>query len=121
MEYLLLLTVDQQVLDCSGALAQIMRLVNTVLMVIYVAVPIILIIMGSIDLIKAILQSDDKKMKEAQSLLWKRLMYGALIFFLGIIIQFVVFDVILSGDNNESLRNCWRNNQRNAQPTMPTD
>jgi len=110
MDYVFLLNAATQIDACTGTLARIMGLVNSVMTVIYIAVPIILILMGSIDLIKAILQSDDKKMKEAQGMLWKRLMYGALIFFLGLIIQFVIFEIIQPGGVTSS---CW--NRMNAE------
>ena len=118
MEFIFLANtgVHADVINCTGALATVMRLVNNVMMIIYIAVPIILIIMGSIDLIKAILQSDDKKIKEAQSLLWKRLLYGALIFFLGVIIQFVVFEVIQPGGVS---RACWRQTEELMTPGQP--
>ena len=86
-----------------GAIGQILGVVNTVMTIIYIAVPVILILMGSIDLIKAILQSDDKKMKEAQGMLWKRLAYGALIFLLGVIITFVI-DLIGQADYQQCMR-----------------
>jgi len=111
---LVYLATQSQIVDCSAvALVRIMSLVNSALTVIYIAVPIILIIMGSIDLLKAILQSDDKKMKEAQSLLWKRLLYGALIFFLGIIVQFVIFDIIRPSGIT---RACWNETQTEVNP-----
>ena len=79
------------VVNCgTDAINQIMRIIDRILVVIYIAVPVILIIMGSIDLIKAILQSDEKEMKKAQQLLWYRLAYGALVFLLGIFISFVL-------------------------------
>lgn len=61
----------------------------TVLVVnlIKIAVPIILIIMGMIDLSKAVMGNDEKQMKESQSKLIKRVIYAVLVFLVVSVVQ----------------------------------
>lgn len=57
--------------------------------IIKIAIPIILIVLGMIDLAKAVMSNDDKVVKEAQGKLIKRIVYAVVIFFVVAIVQFV--------------------------------
>ena len=67
----------------------------TVLVVnlIKVAIPIILIIFGMLDLAKAVMSNDEKEMKGAQTKLMKRVIYAVLVFLVVSIVQ-LLFSVL---------------------------
>lgn len=78
----------------------------TVLVVtlIKIAIPIILIIMGMIDLSKAVISNDEKEMKGAQTKLIKRVIYAILVFLVISIVQLIFSTIATSatdgaGDN----------------------
>lgn len=68
--------------------------------IIQIAVPIILIIMGTIDLVRALVAQKNDQMKKAQSVLMKRLIIGVIIFFVPMAIKFVVS---MLGDNTDNI------------------
>lgn len=63
--------------------------VSTVINIIKIVVPIIIIVLGMLDLAKAVMANEEKEMKEAQGKLIKRIIYGALVFFVIALVQFV--------------------------------
>lgn len=86
---------------CAGLLP-IVRLVRKGLYpIVQIGVPIILIIFGVIDLGKAVIASDEKEIKAAQSRLIKRCIYAAAIFF---VVTFVtlIMDIVATGIGNNS-------------------
>ena len=66
-----------------------------------IIVPIILIVFGIIEMLKAATANDEKVMKEAQSKLIKRIVYAILIFFIVAIVQ-LVFNVLGQAGSNEA-------------------
>lgn len=69
--------------------------------VILVAVPIVMLILGTIDLVKAIAGGDEKDIKSAVSLLGKRMLYGVGTFLVMVIVQTVI--IWVDGDSDWSL------------------
>lgn len=67
----------------------------TVLVVnlIKIAIPIILVIFGMLDLAKAVMSNDEKEMKGAQTKLMKRVIYAVLVFLVVSIVQ-LIFSVL---------------------------
>ena len=57
--------------------------------VLKVAVPIILIVLGMLDMAKAVMANEEKEMKEAQKRFIKRLIYAVVIFFVVALVQFL--------------------------------
>ena len=72
------------------------------------AIPIILIIFGILDLAKAVMANDDKEMKEAQKKLIHRIVYAVVIFFVVALVQFV-FSQLAKADNGSG-NNVDKNN-----------
>ncbi len=64
-----------------------------------IAVPIILIIIGSIDLVKGIMAQKEDEIKKGQQIFVKRLIAAAIIFFVVAIVKLVVSVVSDSMDN----------------------
>ena len=77
---------------------------STVYSIIQVAVPILLVLFGSIDLVKGIIAAKDDEIKKGQQLLIKRLIAGALVFFAFVIVKFVIS--IAADENSGALIKC---------------
>lgn len=54
-----------------------------------IVVPIILVVLGMLDMAKAVMANEEKEMKEAQKRLIKRVIYAIIIFFVVALVQFV--------------------------------
>lgn len=72
-------------------------------------VPIVLVIMGSIDLIKAIMSNDDKAMKDSVSKFVKRALAAILMFFIVTIVSVVINMVVDTGVGKNGWEACWYN------------
>ena len=91
------------------ALMPIIRLIRDgVIPLIQIGIPIIVIVLGMLDLGKAVMASKEDEIKSAQKLLIKRAIYAVAIFFVVFIVQ-VVFGLIdNSGDLGQSnWITCW--------------
>lgn len=73
-----------------------------------IAVPIILILMGIIDMARAVMSSDDKGMKEATSRFIKRIISAILVFFVVTIVT-IVIDMFAKTDlgDRSNWKACW--------------
>lgn len=74
---------------CSGEMAEIWQFVGYVLYVFKIAIPLLLIIFGMIDLGKAVIASDDKEIKNATTKLMKRAIAAVVIFFIPNLVSFI--------------------------------
>lgn len=87
------------------------RITVLVVNLIKIAIPIILIIMGMIDLSKAVMSNDEKEMKGAQTKLIKRVIYAVLVFLVVSIVQLLFSALSKSGatdsDNISSCISCF--------------
>lgn len=102
--------------DSCGGLLPIFKVIRQgVFPIIWIGIPIILILMGTIDLGKAVLASDDKEIKGAQGRLIKRVLYAVVIFFMATIVG-IVMDVVGkansgntkgSVEGNTKWQACW--------------
>ena len=95
-------------LDICGnpSLAPLWKVVGTVINIIWIGVPILLIVLGSVDLGKAVISSDDKSIKTASTKLLKRIVAGICIFFIPVIIK-VLFSMI--GIISDEIKNDYIN------------
>lgn len=67
----------------------IVNVLGSLINVIQFGIPILLVIMGMLDLGKAVTSQKEDEIKKAQSMLIKRLIYGVVVFLIPAIIQFV--------------------------------
>ena len=96
-------------LDACGGLLPMVRVVVQLIKIFMIVIPIALIIYGTIDLGKAVIASDEKEVKAAQSRLIKRFIYAALIFFVPMLVGVVMNVVSVGGEGDTaSWENCWR-------------
>ncbi len=96
-------------MDACGGLLPIVRVLVQVIKILMIVIPIALILLGTIDLGKAVIASDDKEVKAAQSRLIKRFIYAALIFFVPMLVGVIMNIVSVGGEGDTaSWENCWR-------------
>lgn len=82
---------------------KIANTVHIIILIIQVAVPIILVVLGMIDLLKASIAGKEDEIKKAQMLFIKRLITGALVFFVFVIVKMLVSFV---ADDSKGILNC---------------
>lgn len=95
-------------LNVCGGLLEVVKVVYQIIKILIIVIPIILILLGTIDLGKAVMASDEKEIKAAQSLLIKRLIYAAVIFFVPTVVG-VVMNIVASGVDEDTggWKACW--------------
>lgn len=76
--------------SCDMIPGEITGILRSIVTLIQIGIPIILVIMGMIDLGKAVTSQKEEEIKKAQSMLIKRLIYGVLIFLVVAIVKFVL-------------------------------
>ena len=89
---------------------KILELSNTVVNIMQIAVPVILVIMGGIDLVKGISSQKDDDIKKAQGIFIKRLIMGALVYFIFVIVKFFISVIGGSSDGIWKCVECFINN-----------
>lgn len=84
----------------SGAAidVKIANTVHTIITIIKIAVPILLVIFGMLDLFKGITAQKEDEIKKGQQMLIKRLIAAALVFFVVSIVQLLIS--LVADDNN---------------------
>ena len=97
--------------DCATLWPIISLVKNGIIPLIQIGIPIILIILGMLDLGKAVVASKEDEIKSAQKLLLKRAIYAVAIFFVVLLVQ-LVFGLV--ADNSAGAANqatswttCW--------------
>jgi len=93
--------------QAAEGIIRIFSLVKSFLTLIQIAVPIGLIIMGTIDFSKAVMASDEDKMKKAQVIFIKRIIYALLVFLVVIIVRFTMNFISGSSNDTSSWLKCW--------------
>lgn len=73
--------------------ASMWKFIGDIIYVIRIVIPVIIILLGTLDLGKAVMAGEDKQIKAAQKMLLMRIIYGVAIFFIVLIIQ-VVFGLV---------------------------
>ena len=100
---------------CGGLEPFVAIIKHGIFPLVYIVIPIALIIFAVIDFGKAVIASDEKEVKAAQSRLIKRAIYAALIFFVTYLVR-VVMDIVAKGAtageeniDTVSWAECWDN------------
>ncbi len=104
--------------EICGSLGPVLRIVNIIINIIWIGIPIILIILGSIDLGKAVISSKEDEVKKAKKAFINRLIYAILVFAVVWIVTFI-FDQVaklgLDDADTASWKSCW-SEIRNIKP-----
>ena len=90
--------------NVTGIPKKIPELVSFMITVIYVAIPIVLVIMGSIDLFKGITAGKDDEIKKSQQIFIKRLILAGIIFFVVVIVKFLIS--VIASTNKTNIIEC---------------
>lgn len=100
--------------ECSDSLSgviidpKIPNTIHTIIVVIKIAVPVILVIMGMLDLFKGITAGKEDEMKKGQQIFIKRLITAAIIFFVVSIVQLLV-SLVADDEGIMTCANCFIN------------
>lgn len=70
--------------------ASIPKVISIIYMIIQIVVPIILVIFGSIDLVKGVMASKEDEIKKGQHVFVKRIIASAIVFFVFAVVKFIV-------------------------------
>lgn len=106
---MLILAVEDAVCGTTTIPGALVSVIRTVYTLIKVAIPLILILMGMLDLGKAVISQKEDDIKKQQGIFVKRLISAALVFFVFAIVQLVV-NIIDTGDTT-NCANCILNNK----------
>ena len=96
-------------LDQCGGLLPLVKVVRKGLFwILYLIMPIVLILLVTIDIAKAVIASDEKEVKAAQGRAIKRAIYTAIIYFVVVLVT-VVMNLISAGEtgNTGGWEACW--------------
>lgn len=95
------------VTDFCKDTAEIWQFVGYVFFIFKIAIPILLIIFGMVDLGKAVVSSDDKEIKNATTKLAKRAIAAVVIFFIPTLVGFI-FSIVagFNGDVKNTYNVC---------------
>ena len=88
---------------------------NGVFPIVQIGIPIILIVLGTLDLGKAVIASKEDEIKNAQKMLIKRCIYAVMVFFVVTIVSllFSLFsssgneNLVDTGEGNPTWSQCW--------------
>ncbi len=100
---------------CSDtSLQPLWTVIGTIINIIWIGIPIILIILGSIDLGKAVISSKEDEVKKAKKAFINRLIYAVLVFCVVWLVTFIFDQVAKLGltdvnqDNATTWKECWK-------------
>ncbi|MBE6157418.1 MAG: hypothetical protein E7160_01335 [Firmicutes bacterium] len=96
---------------CRGLKPLVKLFKKGIIPIVQIVIPIILIVLGTIDLGKAVIASDEKKVKEAQGMLIKRAIYAAAIFFITTLVTVLMGIVAIGAEDDADTSGwskCWK-------------
>lgn len=76
--------------NITGIPEKIPELTSFIITVVQIAVPVILVILGTLDLFKGVTAGKEDEMKKGQAMFIKRLVLAAIIFFIVVISKFLI-------------------------------
>ena len=95
---------DADICSSDNAVGQVVALAKMIVKVLQIAIPVGLIIMGTIDMGKSVIAGDEKKIKENQGKFVKRIISAVIVFLIPLIINVVLNFVVQ--DSNDWVK-CW--------------
>ena len=101
-----------QIMDaCNGLLPIVQFIRKGLFPIIQIGIPILLIVMGTIDLGKAVMSSDDKEIKGATGKLIKRAIAAVAVFFVATIVSLLmgmIGKTEIEDEDTTSWSTCWK-------------
>ena len=86
---------------------QLADIVHLIIMIIQIAVPILLVVFGMMDLMKAIMAQKEDEIKKGQQIFIKRLIAAVIVFFIIAIVKLVISAVAKNDDGIMACANCF--------------
>lgn len=83
---------------------KIANTVHNIVLIIQIVVPVLLVVLGMIDLVKSVIAGKEDEIKKSQMTFVKRLIAGALVFFVFVIVKMLVSFV---ADDRTNMLNCF--------------
>lgn len=97
------------ILDCTPPeIGPVVGIVKQIVTIIYIAIPIILILLGVLDMAKAVMAGDEKEIQGAQKIFIKRLIYAGVAFLIPLIVMFLMNFISKYTKNGTSWYDCWK-------------
>lgn len=96
------------ILDFCEDSISIWKFVGQIVNILKIVIPVIIILLGTLDLGKAVMAGKEDDIKKAQSMLIKRIIYGVAIFFVTTIVQVVFGLVAGSGEDADTTNKCFQ-------------
>lgn len=93
---------------------KIAKTVSSIILVIQVVVPVILVVIGMIDFMKAVIASKEDEIKKAQGLFIKRLIVSVLVFFVFAIVKMLISFVAEDSTRILNCANCFINGPKDS-------
>lgn len=84
--------------------SQLVDAISTIVLVLQIAIPILLVIFGSIDFVKAVVAQKEDEIKKGQQTFIKRTITAIIVFFVFVIVKLVVS--FAAGDESANIMNC---------------
>lgn len=94
------------ILDCSGEASNLLGvfvIIRTVLKIVQWVVPVVLILLGTIDLVKAVSAGKEEDIKKNQGVLIKRAIAAVVVFLIPIIVSMVMGLI----GTDKTWKGCW--------------
>lgn len=88
----------------EGIPGMLPKVISIIYTIIQIAVPVVLVIMGMLDLFKAVTAQKEDEMTKARKMLVKRLIYAVLVFFVMVVVKLVVS--VADNDNKAKILDC---------------
>ncbi len=92
---------------CDVDLLHLVQLIRTIVTYITILVPIILVVIGTFDLLKAVTASKEDEIKSAQKLLIKRIIYAILIFLIVPLLT-LIFNLVSNNYSGDEYHVQWK-------------
>lgn len=93
---------DMEWCEHTGSMGQIQDMVSLVITVIQIAIPLLLIVYGMLDLGKAVVASKEDDIKKGQQMFIKRLISAALVFLIIFIVKILISVVAPKKASNDN-------------------
>lgn len=107
MNNLIFLANEPQITDACAGLGNFIGLAKIVVKILQIIVPIALIIWGSLDMLKAIIAGDEKKISAARKPLIQRFVSAVIVFLIPWLFN-VIIGLVAQGSGTTNWTTCWR-------------
>lgn len=81
------------------------QIVRTIIVILQIATPLIIIFLGSLDLVKAVMAQKDDEIKKGQQTFIRRLVIGALVFLVFFVVEMII-GIVAPKNENYNMWNC---------------